>query len=147
MSTVPQWLLGREVTAIAIIPQTVGAGGVLTPGTSAPLTGLLDEIAPDEYNDTENIVPMDVRQDNEVIIGSGIRLMLREILSPNTGASFNVLAQAGALYDYVSVTFTRSGLTPFTSFFVIKGYTESIVRGKSMGTLTLGPAGISGGGY
>ena len=143
MSTVPQWLIGRYVTSIAIVPGTVSqTTGLFTAGSSMPLTGLLDEIELDQYNDVENIVPMDVRQDNEIIIGSGSRMTLREILSSFTSASFNVLSQVMVGYDYCQVTFTRAGVS-FSGIFVCKGYVEGLVRGKSMGSLTIGPSGIA----
>lgn len=142
MSLVPNWLIGKYVTSIAAIPQTVGADGTLTPGSSQPLTGLLDEIGLEQYNDTENIVPMDIRQDNELIIGSGARLTLTEILSRTSGTGFNVLSQIGNANDYVSITFTRA-TRPFVGIFVIKSYSEALRRGKSTGTMTLGPSGIA----
>ena len=133
---VPQWIIGRNVTAFSIAPCTVSAStGVVTVNATQSLSALCEEIALDLENDVENIVPLDVRQDNEVIIGSAARLQLREIMSPSI-----VLTSIAVGYDYAQVTFTRAGKA-WTGLFVIKGYGETIVRGKSMDQITLGPAG------
>ena len=142
MSAIPNWLVGRNVTSISITPQTVGATtGTLTAGTLVTLAGLLDEISLEQTNETENIAPLDVRQNNEVITGSGTSLTLTEILSANTGTTYNVLSQAAQSTDIAVVTFTRQGKV-WTITGVIGSYSERIVRGKSVGTCNLKPTGI-----
>lgn len=139
MSSIPTWLVGTAVTAIAITPLTVASDGTLTPGTAASLTGHLDEIGLEQANDLENIVPMDVRENNEVITGSGTQLTLVEILASANG---NILAGVADAYDYVQASFSRGGKA-YTGTFVVKGYGEEIRRGKSVGTLRLSPCGIA----
>lgn len=138
MSTIPTWLVGSHVTAISITPLTVAGDGSFTLGTTQSLTGHLDEITLEQFNETENIAPMDVRQNNEVITGSGANLILIEILSSSGG---NFLAAAGNANDYVQASFARGGKS-FTGQFVVKNYSEGLRRGKSVGTLRLAPAGI-----
>ncbi len=115
------------------------------------MTGLLDEITPTFTNDTENIVPLDVRQNFEVIIGTGASLTLVEILNQNNsapggsasgGTSGNCLMQIAFSADTMLFTFTR-GVNVFTAYFVIGEYSESIRRGKSVGTLQVKPSGIA----
>lgn len=137
MSNIPTWLVGSGVTAISITPLTVNSDGSYTLGSSSSLSGHLDEISLEQVNDTENIVPFDTRQNNEVIVGSGTTLTLVEILAKSGG---NILAAIGNSYDYVQASFSRGGKA-FTNVFVVKGYSEEIKRGKSVGTLQLSPAG------
>lgn len=141
MSVVPPWLVGRNVTAISITGETAGSDGTLTPGSTITLTGHLDEITLDQVNDTENIVPLDVRQNNEVITGSGTSMSIVEILSAY-GTTGNLLATVAESLDLAVFTYTRGGKA-FTCTHVIKGYTEGIRRGKSVGTMSLGPAGVA----
>jgi hypothetical protein len=139
MSNIPTWLVGTAVTAISITPLTVGSDGSLTAGTLASLTGHLDEINLEQLNDLENIVPMDERLNNDVITGSGTLLTLVEILASSGG---NILAGIGNSVDYVTASFSRGGKA-FTGTFVVKGYTEGIRRGKSVGTMRLSPCGLA----
>ena len=139
MSSIPTWLVGTAVTAISITPLTVASDGTLTAGSADSLTGHLDEINLEQANDLENIAPMDVRHNNEVITGSGTQLTLVEILASSSG---NILAGVSNAYDYVSASFSRGGKA-YTGTFVVKGYGEGIRRGKSVGTLRLAPCGIA----
>jgi hypothetical protein len=138
MSNIPTWLVGTAVTAISITPLTVGSDGSLSAGSLASLTGHLDEINLEQVNDLENIVPMDERLNNEVITGSGTLLTLVEILAHSGG---NILAGIVNAYDYVQASFSRGGKA-YTGTFVVKGYSEGIRRGKSVGKLSLSPCGI-----
>lgn len=137
--SIPTWLVGTAVTAISITPLTVASDGTLTAGSAASLTGHLDEISLEQSNDLETIVPLDVRQNNEVITGSGTQLTLIEILASSGG---NILAAVSNTYDYVLASFARGGKS-YTGTFVVKGYGEGIRRGKSVGTLRLAPCGIA----
>jgi len=139
MSSIPTRLVGTAVTAISITPLTVASDGTLTAGTAASLTGHLDEINLEQANDLENIVPMDVRENNEVITGSSTLLTLVEILAHSGG---NILAATANAYDYVQASFARGGKA-YTGTFVVKAYAEGIRRGKSVGTLRLSPCGIA----
>ena len=136
MSTIPPWIIGRNVTLFSIAPCTVATNGVVTVGTTVPLAGLCDEINLDLENETENIVAFDVRQNNKVIVGTGQAITLVEIL--NAAA---VLANAGIANDYCQITYTRGGKA-WTGIFVILGYKEGIRRGKSTGELSVAEAGI-----
>lgn len=134
---IPPWLTGLAVTNIVITPLTVNPDGTFTLGTAQSLSGHLDEIALEQYNLLENITPLDSRQDNEVIVGSGTTIQLIEILAKSGG---NSLSSAGNGFDYIDATFTRGGST-YTGTFVVKGYKETIRRGKSVGILTMSPCG------
>ena len=156
MASIPTWLIGKYVTSISVQPLTPNLStGLLGPLTISGLTafvmtGQLDEITPTSANDTENIVPLDVRQNNEVIIGSGTSLTLVEILNQNLYTSTNgpgtfagnVLMQLAARADYAFITFTRGG-SIWSSYFVVGEYGQSIRRGKSVGTMSLKPCGIA----
>jgi hypothetical protein len=147
MANVPTWLIGRYLTAISIIPQAV-SGGVLSPGTTFALTGLLDEITLDAINDMDDIVPLDIRQNNRVIIGSGVNMTLVEILNQiNSTGTFgtggNCLRQAALAEDYQYVTFTQPSGNVFQEYFVTSQYGEGLRRGKSVGTMQVEPCGIS----
>ena len=153
MSVVPQWVVGRFVTAISIQGLTVNAAtGVVTPVSPALLlTALLEEISLQISNTVNNIVPLDIRQDNEVITGTGFQLTLTELLSPTpiyslsngvtTIANGPELATVAMLFDYAQFTFTRAGHA-WTFVAVIKEYAESVRRERAQGVLTIGPAGI-----
>ena len=135
---IPPWLTGLAVTNIVITPLTVNADGTFTLGTVQSLSGHLDEIVLEQYNLLENITPLDSRQDNEVIIGSGTTIQLVEILARSSG---NFLSAAGNGFDYIQATFARGGST-YTGTFVVKGYKETIRRGKSVGIMAMSPCGI-----
>jgi|GEM_PF-2578098 len=135
---IPDWLTGAGVIAIVITPLTVANDGTFTVGTTQSLTGHLDEITLEQYNQLENITPLDSRQDNEVIVASGTNLNLYEILSRANG---NFLSLVGNGTDYVQAGFSRGGKS-FAGTFVVRSYKESLRRGKSVGILSLSPCGI-----
>lgn len=142
---IPTWLIGKFVTGLVAVSLSADSQGNLTTDNTFAMTGLLDEITPTSTNDTENIVPLDVRQNNEVIVGSGSSLTLVEILNQQTGnqaPAGNCLQQIAFASDYMGFTFSRSGLV-YTGYFVIGEYSEGIRRGKSVGTLSVKPCGIA----
>jgi hypothetical protein len=140
MAQIPTWLIGKNVTAISITPQSVDlTTGTLTAGSNSSLTGLLDQITRNTENTLDLIVPMDTRQDSKTITGTATTLALVQILS--TQSSQNVLEVIANSTDYVFVTFTRGGRT-FSDYFVCGKYSESLSRGKTTGTLDLEPCGI-----
>lgn len=135
---IPAWLTGAGVTNIVITPLTVAADGTFTAGTAQSLTGRLDEIVVEQASDLQNITPIDERQDNFAIVGSGTSLILVEILARSGGCH---LASIGNGFDYVQAGFSRGGFG-FSGTFVVKGYRETIRRGKSVGELTVAPCGV-----
>lgn len=144
MPTIPTWLIGKFLTGMTIIGQDVADDGTLSNNTSYILVGLLDEITLTATNDTENIVPLDVRQNFEVIVGSGQAFTLMEILNQQTGVAApqgNCLQQATYTNDICLFTFTRGTLS-FSCYGTVGDYSESIRRGKSVGTANFKPAGI-----
>lgn len=136
MSTIPQWIIGRNAVA-TIAPVTVATDGTVTVGTVTTLTAILDEVSTGLENQTEQIVPYDVTINQNVKIGSGQTITLIEILNPAA-----VLAEAGMAGDYAQVTIARGGKT-WTFVGLIMRYEEPIRRGKSVGTLTLSESGIA----
>lgn len=137
-NTLPNWLTGAGVTAIVITPLTVNPDGTFSVGTANSLTGRLDEIGLEQVNTLANITPLDERQDNEAIVGSGTTLTLIEILAKLNGC---ILSAVGNSCDYVQAGFARGGHT-YSGTFVVKSYRETIRRGKSVGELVVSPCGV-----
>ncbi|MCW3053294.1 MAG: hypothetical protein JWN14_2464 [Chthonomonadales bacterium] len=138
---VPNWLLGRNVTAITAAGVTIDAAGAVTVSSSSSgnpqsLSGSIDGIEVTQQNTTENIQSIDRRSANYVITESETSITLTEILKGNdsSGTPKNVLAALGNGYDYAQITLSRGGRA-WTFVCVISSYVESINKGKSTGKL------------
>lgn len=140
MVAVPSWLLGKHATTITITGQDISGTGMLTNAAAGAksLVGYLDEISINAENTTEMIQSMDVRRENEVIVGTRTTITFTEILKANdsSGTPLNILADAAMLFDYAKAIITRGGRT-WTFYGLIKDYNEDIRRGKSTGRLQL----------
>jgi hypothetical protein len=143
MAAVPNWLIGKHVTAITVAGVTAATDGTLTitaasAGNPQSLAGYIDGIDFTIQNTTENIQSIDQRRANYVITESETSFTLTEILKTNdsAGAPKNILAPIGMLYDYALVTLTRGGRT-WSFMSVVGSYSESINKGKSTGKIEL----------
>ena len=139
MTSIPAWLIGKNVTVCNIKPLTIDAAGTISTAASNVDCRLqLDEISIELVNNTEVISGLDERQDNHVIVSSDCTITLVEILK-RSGSNilagiFMGLTLANA--DWVLVTITRGAQT-FTFYGVMTRYSEGIRRGKSVGTLAI----------
>lgn len=140
MTAIPAWLIGVNATTVNIIGQTIAANGTLTPGATTSLVGQLDEIEIDITNETENITPMDVRQNNYVIVGEDATITLTEILKRS---GTNILAALSSSYDVAQFNLTR-GAQSWSFYGTIGGYNEGLRRGKSVGRMPLKIVNIAG---
>ena len=132
MVAIPVWLTGQHVTACAIIPQTVSSG-TFTPGSSKNLVGSIDGIEIDSTPELEEISPITTTRLNHVVLKSGTRITLTEILQ---SSGEKMLAAAAVAADYFQVTLTRGGQA--WSFYGARGsYNESLQRGRSVASLTV----------
>lgn len=76
------YAVGRHLTLVQITPQVASATtGVLTPGTTVVVTGLVDELEAEEVVTTEEISPITTFRENHVGIMHGTRVRVAEILT------------------------------------------------------------------
>lgn len=133
MAQVPAWLLGRHVTAVAVIPQTAASDGTLSAGVSQSLVGQLDEISIDYHANTEEINAMDKVFENNMLVTKGTSVTLHEILKSN---GTNLLAALWNTATYAQFTCTRGGQA-WSFYGIITSYSEGMRRGKSTASMTL----------
>lgn len=81
---VPLWALGRHLTLVRLTAQLADASGVLSPiaGAVATITGVVDEIDPEETITTEEISAINSVRENHVALMAGTRLRVAEIVQP-----------------------------------------------------------------
>lgn len=79
---IPQWAVGRHLTLVSLTPQNVNptTGGV-TPGTTTIITGLVDELDPEETMTTEEISAITSFRENHVALMVGARMRVVEIVT------------------------------------------------------------------
>ena len=160
------WLLGRHVTAVQLQVQTlnestgaladaVGATQVAdlvvstgshSAGTILFTTGLLDSIRLSSDKTTENIASVDRKFANHIPLRIGYQASVAEIL--RQGANNCRLAQIyhNGSSKIVKLTYARGG-NRWIDYFLITGYTETLQRGKNIGTMTLMSVDNGGGTY
>lgn len=143
MAVLPNWLLGRNVTAITVAGVTVAVDGTTTTSTASTsnpqnLAGYIDGIELNSQNTTENIQSIDQRRANYVITESETSFTLTEILKGNdsVGTPRNILAACYYSYDQALFTMSRGGRT-YAFLGVLSSYAESINKGKSTGKLEI----------
>lgn len=153
----PNWLLGRHVTAVKVHLQTVNettgaladasAGtntladivlttGSLSGGSIAFSQGLLDEIRWMGEADTENISPVNSRVAHHHRTTGGYTIAVTEIL--RQGSATCLLANlwlngATAIGRFV---FARGG-NKWEDYFIMTSYDETLRKGKNVGVMTL----------
>lgn len=82
-----QYGVGRHLTLVQLTPQNVNPStGVLTPGVTTIITGLIDELDPEETITTEEISPITSFRENHVATMAGARLRVVEILTRQASA-------------------------------------------------------------
>lgn len=134
MAAIPVWLTaGNGPFSVALTPQTIASDGTLSDGSSATLTGVLDDIEFSNNPVLENIRPMSSRRANHVSIEENPTLTLVEIMKA-TGT--NILAAQNFASDVFKVVFTR-GAQAYTYYGRRGAYNERVVNGKSTARLTL----------
>lgn len=155
---VPNWLLGRHVTAVQAWVQTINestgvfadvatptladiADIVTTTGSHAAATivfgvGLLDEIRLVGEKTTENINSVNRTIANHVALQVGFSLTVSEIM--RTAVNGNLLANIwlAGTSQYVRFTFGRGG-NHWEHIFLLTQYDEPLGRGKNVATATL----------
>jgi hypothetical protein len=81
-----QYAVGRNLTVVALTPQTVNpTTGIITPGTTVVITGLVDELDPEETVTHEEISPITTPRENWVPTMYGARLRVVEIVTSQAG--------------------------------------------------------------
>lgn len=76
------YAVGRHLTVVSLTPMAANAStGVLTPGTTVTITGLVDELEAEEQVTTEEISPITSARENHVGLMYGARLRVAEILT------------------------------------------------------------------
>jgi hypothetical protein len=135
--TIPLWLTGDGLTAIAVTGLTVNpATGALTAGASASLLATCDSVRLEDVVENEDIRPVTSRKINNVITGQGVRLVLVEILRKVVGPTLGAVRYTN---DYIRVTFTR-GVNTYTGDFVRGPFTDGVTAfGKNVVELNLEP--------
>ena len=149
MATIPLWMIGKHVTACTAKLCTVDSSGVLTAGTgldAADLvsTGVIDEFELNASRTTENIAAITQVTAHHVRIARRDSVSISEIM--RTGQNACLLANlwyssTSGASDIVQFIFTRGGST-WTFYGVMLSYSESVVRGKNVARMTLGPVDI-----
>jgi len=134
-SPIPQWVIGKKVTAFSLTPQTVGTGGALTDGTAASLVGLWDEVDVELETETEEISAADALRHNTVILKDLWRIRMVEILSTTTGNNKLAGAWTGATNEIFKMILTR-GPNTWTLYVARTGYTENVRKGRTVGIFT-----------
>jgi len=135
MPAVPNWCLGRHLTAVTLTPQAVDTSGNLTAGTARTITGQAKSIKIKPITKHEDIRPVNSVRANHVITGYDTTVEIELIIAQ--GATGNALTEIWTTYDYVNVSFTRGGKT-WAGYFVIGELEDGIAeQGKNVATLAL----------
>lgn len=152
MSTysVPQWVIGRQITNLSIAPCTI-SGSTVTPGSAVILTGVLESIMLRNQPEEVEISPMDATETNTVILKDSVTMEMTELLQNSTPASGtpNALAlfmsPTAAAYNYAVFTISRGSGSPHTWSFL--GQRSTFSDGGDKGvwktTLTVKMVGIA----
>jgi hypothetical protein len=120
---VPQWVVGRTVTAFTLTPAS---------GTAQTLAGCWDEVDVDCETETEEISAADSILQNTVILKDIWRIRCVQILKMGTT---NPLAEIWNTTDLLTMNLVHGGNT-WTLQVARTGYTENIRKGKSVGIFT-----------
>lgn len=148
MPSVPQWLLGRHLTAVTLVPQSIANDGTLTDASPVALTVRTQSIEFESEVLGEDIRPVNSAIANFVGHTDDSTLTLEILLSTGTGS--NPIATAMATYDYFKISFTRGGST-FTGYFyrralrdgvqsLGKNVAVAVFRQVDVGDLPMSPA-------
>jgi hypothetical protein len=147
VAQIPDWLLGRGITALQITPKVFSGGVLVTPTLAAPIDffTVVDGIEYEHEVELLDVAPTRSRQRNMVIVSTGATFTVTEILrrSQNAGGqiAFNSLAALFHAYDYFRLQFSRGAGQSYGFYGVNAGYRERIERGKCVGEGRFGPVG------
>ena len=153
----PNWLLGRHVTAVRIQVQTLnestgalasaGSGSanradiVVTTGshalgTLAFTTGVLNEMRIVSDKESDNISPVNRQIAHAVPVKVGYDITISEVL--RSGANLQLCANVwfGGATNYVLLTAAYGG-NRWEIYALMTGYNETAQRGKNVGILTM----------
>jgi len=115
---VPLWAVGRHLTLVQITPLTAQANtGVLIPGTTVVITGLVDGLEPEETVTHEEISPITTTRENQVPIMYGTRMRVVEILTSQAslynvrGPQLLLLKSTFIATNYALIQWTHGGNT------------------------------------
>lgn len=139
--TIPNFLRGRHLTGVSIIPQIVGAGGVLTAVTASTLTltGVIDSVRLSMSPVMSDVNAVNSPYVNNIIEADDSSIVLTEILrnGDSSATPVNLLANFAYNYDVCQVSFTRGGRA--WSMYGIRGaFSDGVTqRGKNVAELTL----------
>lgn len=135
------FLLGKDLTAIAIYPLTIDSSGVITVGSGTNVKPFILSVE-GIYNETvENIQPVWDLQDNEVRTAYGNALRV-SLLQRADAANFAVSLVTG--YGYCRVVWVQ-GASTFTGNYKIRSLSYGVnSRGQNANNLDLGPISDAG---
>lgn len=167
-ATIPNWLLGRHVTAVQAWVQTINESTgalddvatptasnfsdlVLTTGSHASgtivfTTGVLDEIRLVGEKTTDNINSVNRQFAHHVPLQSGYTLSVSEVMRSSVAGCLLANIWFGGTSNYIRFTFGRGG-NHWEFICIMTGYNETIVRGKNVANATLVSVDNGGGTY
>lgn len=109
--SVPQYLLGKHLTAVAITPASaVAADGAITWGTAVNFVTVIDNISVNADAQKAMIKPSNSQRRHNVVINDGFSVSL-SALRLNNGGSSNLGLDLIKAADYFKVTFTQGTAT------------------------------------
>jgi hypothetical protein len=101
-AVVPDWQVGKHLTAFTITKQTMASGGALSDsGSALDIRAIMDEFGHDVDVETEEIRPIWSVQQNNVYISSGNRLSITAL---NKSLTANLLADVADTHTAGYVT-------------------------------------------
>lgn len=134
--SIPAFLTGEGVTAIAIIPITSNPGSTITYDTSVSMTGKCESIELQADNELDPVQALDDIVASQLIRANGLVIRLNELLLSTSASA----AGAGQFFvgatPYAKITFTRAGKTVY-AIGVCRSYNETLARTGNKGTLEL----------
>lgn len=105
MPSIPVWLLAKNITAVTVTPQSVGANGALTGATAIPLAAKLRDLDDELETQTEEINPITSGRLNNVPVADGYRCAI-EFLGVNDGNDPDPMMTAWLSYDIFKIAYT-----------------------------------------
>jgi hypothetical protein len=165
---IPNWLLGRHVTAVQAHVQTLNestgaladvttptandlANVVLTTGshssgTIAFTTGLLNDIRLVSDKESDNIASVNMTTAHHVGIKVGYTITCSEVLRSTAAACLLANIWHNGTSRYIRFDYARGG-NKWRDWYLMVSYSETTVRGKNVGTMTLQSVDNGGGTY
>ena len=140
-TSIPNWLLGRDITTVTIRYQVADSAGVLGNGSSTlkTLTTIIDAIEFSSTDEDEEISALTSQYEHFVSIRTSDQLTLTQIMIAADGlnslAEIWMNAEAGG--DFAVASFLRGGTNGIALTGTFSNYRESIRQGKSVAMLDL----------